>query len=105
MRLGSVLRGVPEDDDFGGIDVPGMEDIARAEQELSVHVERRTYDKPVTVVEGFDPEVTDVGDMATTLKKRLGAGGTAKETSVEVQGDHEDRVKDILEEEGFTVED
>ncbi|WP_238323956.1 SUI1 family translation initiation factor [Halobacterium hubeiense] len=96
---------MPEDDDFGGIDVPGMEDIARAEQELSVRVERRTYDKPVTVVEGFDPDVTDVGDVATTLKKRLGAGGTAKETSVEVQGDHTDRVKDILEEEeGFNVE-
>ncbi len=104
MRLGSVLQSVPEDDDFGGIDVPGMEDIARAEQELTVRVERRTYDKPVTVVEGFDPDATDVGDVATTLKKSLGAGGTAKETSVEVQGDHEDRVKDILEEEGFTVE-
>lgn len=94
-----------EDDPFDDIDVPGVEDIARAEQELSVHVERRTYDKPVTVVEGFDPDVTDVDDVATTLKKRVGAGGTARETSVEVQGDHEERVKDILEREGFAVED
>jgi len=95
---------VSEDDPFEGIDVPGIEDVARAEQELSVRIEHRTYDKPVTVVEGFDPDVTDVGDVATTLKKRLGAGGTAKETSVEVQGDHEDRVKDVLEDEGFAVE-
>lgn len=93
-----------EDDPFEGIDVPGIEDVARAEQQLSVRIERRTYDKPVTIVEGFDPDVTDVGDVATTLKKRLGAGGTAKETSVEVQGDHEDRVKDVLEDEGFAVE-
>jgi len=95
---------VSDDDPFEGVDVPGMDDLARAEQELSVRVERRTYDKPVTVVEGFDPDATDVGDVATTLKKRLGAGGTAKETSVEVQGDHEDRVKDVLEDEGFAVE-
>jgi translation initiation factor 1 len=95
---------VSEDDPFEGIDVPGIEDVARAEQQLSVRIERRTYDKPVTIVEGFDPDVTDVGDVATTLKKRLGAGGTAKETSVEVQGDHEDRVKDVLEDEGFAVE-
>ncbi|SEW26875.1 SUI1 family translation initiation factor [Halobacterium jilantaiense] len=93
-----------EDDPFEGIDVPGIEDVARAEQTLSVRIERRTYDKPVTVVEGFDPDVTDVDDVATTLKKRLGAGGTARETSVEVQGDHEDRVKDVLEEDGFAVE-
>lgn len=85
--------------------MPGVEeDLARAEQKLSVHVERRTYDKPVTVVDGFDPDAVDVSEVATTLKKRLGAGGTAKETSVEVQGDHEDRMRDILRDEGFQVE-
>lgn len=95
---------MPDDDQLEDIEVPGIEEIARAEQELSIHVEKRAYDKPVTVVEGFDPDVTDVGEVATTLKTRLGAGGTARETSVEVQGDHEERVKDILEEEGFQVE-
>ena len=93
-----------EDDPFEGVDVPGVDDLARAEQELTVHVESRTYDKPVTVVEGFDPDVTDTGEVATLLKKQLGAGGTAKETSVEVQGDHADRARDILTEEGFRVE-
>ncbi|MFB6068451.1 MAG: translation initiation factor [Halobacterium sp.] len=92
------------DDDLEGVDVPGMEDLARAEQRLSVHVEKRTYDKPVTVVEGFDPDVTDVGDVASMLKSKLGAGGTTHETSVEVQGDHADRVREILEDEGFQVE-
>ncbi|WP_336036336.1 translation initiation factor [Halobacterium yunchengense] len=94
-----------DDDPFEDLDVPGIEDVARAEQTLTVRVERRTYDKPVTVVEGFDPDVTDVGAVATKLKKRLGAGGTAKETSVEIQGDHTDRVADVLEEEGFRVAD
>jgi len=41
-----------DDDPFDGLDVPGEDDLARAEQELTVHVESRRYDKPMTVVEG-----------------------------------------------------
>ncbi|GGL49674.1 stress response translation initiation inhibitor YciH [Halocalculus aciditolerans] len=93
-----------DDDVFENVPDVG-EDLARAEQRLTVRVERRTYNKPVTVVEGFDPDAVDVRDIGTQLKKRLGAGGTVKDTSVEVQGDHEDRVRDILTEMGFAVED
>ncbi|AHG04648.1 translation initiation factor IF-1 [Halobacterium sp. DL1] len=93
-----------DDDPFDGLDVPGEDDLARAEQELTVHVESRRYDKPMTVVEGFDPDATDTGEVATLLKKGLGAGGTAKETSVEVQGDHAERARELLESEGFRVQ-
>jgi translation initiation factor 1 len=82
-----------------------MVPVAHAEQEVAVHVERRAYGRPVTVVEGFDPEVTDFGVVASTLRTRLGDGGTVKETSVEVEGDHADRVTDILEAEGYAVVD
>lgn len=92
-----------DDDPFD--DIPDVgEDLARAEQILTVRVERRTYNKPVTIVEGFDPDAVDVQDVGTTLKKQLGAGGTVKDTSIEVQGDHAERVRDILEELGFNVE-
>lgn len=86
--------------------IPGAEeDLARAEQQLTVRVEKRTYNKPVTVVEGFDPDAVDIQDIGTRLKKKLGAGGTVKDTTVEVQGDHEERAKVLLEEMGFNVED
>jgi len=91
------------DDPFEGVDVPGVDDLARAEAELTVHVESRTYDKPVTVVGEFDPDVTDTSEVASLLKKRPGAGGTAEEPSVEVQGDHADCARDNLESEGFQV--
>lgn len=96
--------GVAEDDPFEGLDVPDFEeDLARAEQRLTVRVERRTYNKPVTIVEGFDPDAVDVQEVGTKLKKKMGAGGTVKGTTVEVQGDHEERVKAYLEELGFAV--
>ncbi|MFB6077709.1 MAG: translation initiation factor [Halarchaeum sp.] len=92
-----------DDDPFA--DIPGIEeDLARAEEVLSVRVERRTYDKPVTIVEGFDEDATDLQDVASKLKKQLGAGGTVNDGTVEIQGDHADRVPGLLEEMGFRVE-
>ena len=77
------------------------EDLARAEQELSISVERRRYGKPVTVVSGF--EDVDVGRLASTLKRRLATGGTVSDGRIELQGDHAARLPDVLEEEGFRV--
>ncbi|MGB9987559.1 stress response translation initiation inhibitor YciH [Salarchaeum japonicum] len=93
-----------DDDVFEG--VPGIEeDLARAEQRLTVRVERRTYDKPVTIVEGFEDESVDLTDLASELKSSLGAGGTVNDGAIEVQGDHAERVRELLAERGFSVED
>lgn len=95
----------PNDDPTGlPDDLDPYDDLARAEQRLSIRVEKRRYDKPVTVVDGFDPSVVDVDEVASTLKRALGTGGTAKDATVELQGDHRDRVPDLLREQGFQVE-
>ena len=98
------VRGVPADDPFDEIPDDPTSDLDRATQRLSVRVERRTYNKPVTIVEGFDASSVDVSEVASTLKTQLGAGGTVDGGTIEVQGDHEDRVPDLLREEGFDVE-
>lgn len=91
------FTGLPDDLGIG-------EDLARAEQELSIRMEKRRYGKPVTIVEGFDPDGVDIKEIASTLKKRLGVGGTVERESIELQGDHVGRLPAILREEGFEVE-
>jgi len=91
----SDVTGLP--DDLGGGD-----DLTRAEQRLSVRVERRRYDKPMTVVEGFNDGV-DLAELAPTLKRRLAAGGTVDGDRIELQGDHADRLPDVLYDEGFRI--
>jgi len=100
---------VPQDDDLGkytglpeelGID----EDLGKAEQELRVSTDTRRYGKAVTIVSGFDPDTTDVGDVASELKSKLACGGTVEDGEIELQGDHTDRVPDILREMGYAVE-
>ena len=69
------LTGLPTDLDLGA-------DLERTEQVLRVRVESRRYNK---------------------LKKQLGTGGTVKEGHIELQGNHRDRVKALLRDDGFTV--
>lgn len=97
---------MPKDDPFEDFDVPTdpLADLDRATQVLTVRTDTRRYGKKMVVVEGFDPDF-DVDDLASQLKSALGTGGTAKDDRIELQGDHEDRVRALLRERDFQVED
>ncbi len=59
--------------------------------------------KGVTLVTGADLEPAALVQLATRLKQRCGAGGTAKDGAIEIQGDHRDVVVDELVRQGFKV--
>nr|WP_254769468.1 translation initiation factor [Salinilacihabitans rarus] len=78
-------------------------DLSTSQQVLSVRMEKRRYGKPVTIVEGFDLPEQEVKAIASDLKRSMGTGGTVDEGRIELQGDHRDRVPDLLRERGFDV--
>jgi len=80
------------------------EQIAKEQQKIRILTDTRRYGKIVTVVEGIDDTDIDLDDLARKLKTRCAAGGTAKEGRIELQGDHKKKVKEVLEELGFSVE-
>ena len=57
----------------------------------------------VTVIRGLPAEGNDLPGLLTQLKNSCGAGGTIKEDTIELQGDHLQRVRDTLSEIGFRV--
>ena len=79
-------------------------DLETSQQMLSIRTESRRYDKPVTIVEGFDLESDEIKSIASDLKSSMGTGGTVDEGRIELQGDHRDRVPDLLRERGFDVQ-
>ena len=59
--------------------------------------------KAVTVLYDLPRNPDFLKELAIRLKKQLGTGGTAKETSVELQGDYRDRLRTMLPTMGYRV--
>lgn len=72
--------------------------------ERSIRVGRETKGrkgKGVTVVSGLDLTPDELKQLARELKQACGSGGTAKEGTIEVQGDHRDRIVEELARRGY----
>jgi len=76
------------------------DEMTRTGQKIKVRSDRRRYGKYVTVIEGF--EDVDVGKVAKDLKRRMACGGTSKKDVIELQGNHVNRVKEVLVDMGFS---
>lgn len=73
------------------------ETLPAAQQELRVWLDRKQRGgKVVTLVRGFVGRTEDIDALARELKRRCGVGGSAKEGEILIQGDHRDRVVEIL---------
>ncbi|MEO8466588.1 MAG: stress response translation initiation inhibitor YciH [Gammaproteobacteria bacterium] len=59
--------------------------------------------KTVTVVYGMALPEAKLKDLAGDLKRLCGTGGTLKDGTIEIQGDHRDRIVTALEQRGYTV--
>jgi translation initiation factor 1 len=66
-----------------------------------VVLEKRKWGKIYTMIQGLDPKEFKVKDIAIKLKTKLACGGTVKDDVIELQGNHEFRILDLLEEMGF----
>jgi translation initiation factor 1 len=72
----------------------------------TVRVSRETKGrggKAVTLVKGALLGATELADLGKQLKTACGTGGTVKDGVIEVQGDHCDRVMQVLKAQGFVV--
>tara|TARA_B100001059_G_C17439410_1_gene381907 strand:- start:226 stop:549 length:324 start_codon:yes stop_codon:yes gene_type:complete len=57
----------------------------------------------VTIVTGFTLNSAELKVLAKQLKQRCSTGGTVKQGTIEIQGDHRDLLKKELEQRGFSV--
>lgn len=57
--------------------------------------------KTATIVEGFTISDEEIDDVARTLRKKLGTGGSARGGEILIQGDRRDDVRRLLSEMGF----
>ncbi len=74
------------------------------QQKLKVDVSRKGRSgKTVTMISGFEHTPTTLTTLAKQLKAQCGTGGTAKDNSIEIQGDHAQKLLELLAAKGFQV--
>ena len=78
-------------------------ELAPAKQRLRIRLEKRKRGKLVTVVDGFRGSPSQLRRVLRELKNGCGAGGTLADTQLELQGDHCQRARQLLEAQGFRV--
>ncbi len=70
-------------------------------QQATLRIDRKgRKGKSVTVVEGLSVNPTHLGELAKELKQKLGTGGTAKQGRIEIQGEHREKIAELLQEKG-----
>ncbi len=76
------------------------EQIVKSTQRIRVTTDKKRYGKIVTLITGFDSSV-NMKQITKALKNELACGGTFKEGTIELQGDHSKKIKPILVKLGF----
>ncbi len=76
-----------------------VKEVSKEAEKIIIRAEKRSYGKIVTLVEGIDPSIAK--ETLKKLKTKLGCGGTYKEGIIELQGDHREKVRDLLIEMGY----
>lgn len=99
-RLGVVFSTNP---DFNYTTDESVEEstLPPGKQNLKVWLDRLKGGRVATVVRGFVGSEADLAALAKELKQSCGVGGTAKQGEILIQGDHRDRVIELLTKAGY----
>jgi translation initiation factor 1 len=82
----------------------GVPDLPPERQTLKVEASRKgRKGKTVTIISGFQSPPETLAKLLKKLKTQCGSGGTLKEDTLEIQGEHRQKIVDILTQLGYKV--
>ncbi|MCC3418957.1 MAG: translation initiation factor [Microcoleus sp. PH2017_29_MFU_D_A] len=80
----------------------GTPEVPQNQQTLKVEASRKGRGgKTVTVISGFQEKPETLADLAKQLKAQCGTGGTVKDNEIEIQGEHKQKLLEILKKLGY----
>ncbi len=92
----------PDFEFFDQDDSEMEESLAPEKQNLRVFIDRKKRKgKEVTLITGFEGTDDDLKALGKFLKSKCGVGGSVKDGEILIQGNHRDKVVDLLKEKGY----
>ena len=101
-RIGVVYSTNP-DYEYSDDSQEEADTLPKNQQKLRLNMERAGRGgKTVTLVKGFVGSDKDINALSKLLKQKCGVGGSVKDGEIIIQGDHRQRLVEILKKEGYT---
>ena len=101
-RIGVVYSTNP-DYEYSDDSQEEADTLPKNQQKLRMNMERAGRGgKTVTLVKGFVGSDKDINALCKLLKQKCGVGGSVKDGEIIIQGDHRQRLVEILKKEGYT---
>jgi translation initiation factor 1 len=103
MRDGIVFS-TADSFDYQVGDKESQETRSPSQQKLKVLLDKKSRaGKQVTLVEGFVGTEEDLKELGKLLKNKCGVGGSTKDGEILIQGDHRDKVVQVLIQAGYAA--
>ena len=88
-----------------GDEEPDLDDTVELppnQHKLKIEVSKKGKGgKTVTIVSGFQVSIETLNSLTKTLKNQCGAGGALKDNLIEIQGDHRQKLLEIVTKLGY----
>ena len=101
-RIGVVYSTNP-DYEYSDDSQEESDTLPKNQQKMRLNMERvGRGGKTVILVKGFVCSEEDITALSKLLKQKCGVGGSVKDGEIIIQGDHRQRLIEILKKEGYT---
>lgn len=100
----NIVYSTNQDFDYDYGEEQEEETLEPGDQDLRVQIDRKNRKgKEATLITGFIGTEEDLKDLGKTLKSKCGVGGTAKDGEILIQGNHKEKVFNLLMDMGYRV--